>query len=158
LRQIDFLSAELAQVEHLAKHALASVEIKRLMTISAIDVTTAATLIAAIGDIRRFESAKRLVGYLGLDARVRQSGVAAARHGHISKEGTSAARHVRAGRLGSDQDPGPLRAFYQRVNAQQRSQSAENSSKPLDFMRRSKLPRGAARITLLACATSLSPT
>ena len=71
LRQIDFLNSELARVdEHLAKHALASAEIKRLMTIPGIDVTTAATLIAAIGDIRRFESAKRLVGYLGLDARV----------------------------------------------------------------------------------------
>jgi transposase len=126
LRQIDFLSAELARVdEHLAKHALASVEIKRLMTIPGIDVTTAATLIAAIGDIRRFESAKRLVGYLGLGARVRQSGVAAARHGHISKEGTSAARHVLVqAAWAAIKTPGPLRAFYQRVKARRGAQIA----------------------------------
>lgn len=126
LRQIDFLNSELARVdEHLATHALASAEIKRLMTIPGIDVTTAATLLAAIGDIRRFDSAKRLVGYLGLDARVRQSGVAAARHGHISKEGTSAARHVLVqAAWAAIKTPGPLRAFYQRVKTRRGAQIA----------------------------------
>jgi transposase len=126
LRQIDFLNSELAQVdEHLAKHALASAEIKRLMTIPGIDVTTAATLIAAIGDIRRFDSAKRLVGYLGLDARVRQSGVAAARHGRISKEGSSAVRHVLVqAAWAAIKTPGPLRAFYQRIRARRGAQIA----------------------------------
>ncbi len=126
LRQIDFLDTEIAGVdEHLAKHALASAEIKRLMTIPGIDVTTAATLLAAIGDIRRFDSAKRLVGYLGLDARVRQSGVAAARHGRISKEGTSAARHVLVqAAWAAIKTPGPLRAFYQRVKARRGAQIA----------------------------------
>ena len=55
LRQIDFLTSEIAHVDRqLAEHALQSDEIKRLMTIPGIDVTTAATLIAAIGDIHRF--------------------------------------------------------------------------------------------------------
>jgi transposase len=73
-------------------------------------------VIAAIGDIRRFKSAKRLVGYLGPDARVRQSGLAAARHGHISKKGTSAARHVLVqAAWAAIKTPGPLRAFYQRI-------------------------------------------
>jgi transposase len=49
------------------------------MTIPGIDVTTGATLIAAIGDIHRFPSAKKLVGYLGIDPRVRQSGQSPAR-------------------------------------------------------------------------------
>jgi transposase len=126
LRQIDFLDTEIAGVdEHLAKHALNSPEIKRLMTIPGIDVTTAATLIAAIGDIRRFASAKRLVGYLGLDARVRQSGLSAARHGRISKEGTSAARHVLVqAAWAAIKTPGPLRAFYQRIKARRGAQIA----------------------------------
>jgi transposase len=47
LRQIDFLDTEIAGVDrHLTQHALASNEIKRLMTIPGIDVTTAATLMA----------------------------------------------------------------------------------------------------------------
>ena len=126
LRQIDFLDAEIAGVDqHLAKHALASAEIKRLMTIPGVDVTTAATLIAAIGDIRRFGSAKRLVGYLGLDARVRQSGVSAPRHGHISKQGTSAARHVLVqAAWAAVKTPEPLRAFYQRIKARRGAQIA----------------------------------
>ena len=40
----------------IAEQALASVEIRRLMTIPGVDVTTAATLMAAIGDISRFPS------------------------------------------------------------------------------------------------------
>jgi len=126
LRQIDFLDGEIAGVDrHLAAHALASAEMRRLMTIPGVDVTTAATLIAAIGDIRRFESAKRLVGYLGLDARVHQSGVSAARHGRISKEGTSAARHVLVqAAWAAIKTPGPLRAFYQRVKARRGAQIA----------------------------------
>jgi transposase len=126
LRQIDFLDTEIASVDgHLATHALASPEIKRLMTIPGIDVTTAATLMAAIGDIRRFDSAKRLVGYLGLDARVRQSGLSPARHGHISKEGSSAVRHVLVqAAWAAIKTPGPLRAFYQRIRARRGAQIA----------------------------------
>ena len=55
----------------IAVHALASEEIRRLMTIPGISVTTAAAFMAAIGDIRRFPSPRHLVGYLGLDLRVR---------------------------------------------------------------------------------------
>ena len=126
LRQIDFLDTEIAGVDrHLATHALASTEIKRLMTIPGIDVTTAATLMAAIGDIHRFDSAKRLVGYLGLDARVRQSGLSAARHGRISKEGSSAVRHVLVqAAWAAIKTPGPLRAFYQRIRVRRGAQIA----------------------------------
>jgi transposase len=95
LRQVDFLSGEIDAVDRsIAESALDSAEIRRLMTIPGVDVTTAATLMAAIGDIARFPSDRQLVGYLGLDARVRQSGLAPARHGRISKQGSSAARHV----------------------------------------------------------------
>jgi hypothetical protein len=64
------------------------------MTIPGIDVTTAATLVAAIGDIARFPSNRQLVGYCGLDTRIRQSGLTPARRGRISKQGSAAAGHV----------------------------------------------------------------
>ena len=75
LREADFLARELAQVDReIARYAIGCAEIRRLMTIPGVDVTTAATLMATIGRIDRFASPRHLVGYLGLDPRSRQSG------------------------------------------------------------------------------------
>lgn len=119
LRQLDFLGEELALVDRaIAEQALASPEIRRLMTIPGVDVTTAATLIGVIGDVRRFPTPGRLVGYLGLHPRLRQSGTAPARHGRTSKEGSAAARHVLVEAAWSAaKAPGPLRAFAERTAA-----------------------------------------
>src|SRR3954467_6401124 len=60
---------------------------------------------AVIGDIRRFPTARHLVGYLGL-------------HPSVSKEGPAAARHVLVEAAWSAaKSPGPLRAFAQRTAA-----------------------------------------
>lgn len=126
LRQIDFLTSEIGHVDRqLAERALQSPEIKRLMTIPGVGVTTAATMVAAIGDIHRFPSAKRLVGYLGLDPRIRQSGQSPTRQGRISKQGSSSCRHVLVEASWSAiKTPGPLRAFYQRVRQRRGAQVA----------------------------------
>ena len=93
LRVLDFLGAEVERLERsVARYALDSSEIRRLVTIPGVSLITAATLVAVIGDVSRFASARKLVGYLGLDPRVRQSGSSPARMGHISKEGAAAAR------------------------------------------------------------------
>jgi transposase len=83
-----------------------------------IDVVTATTLVAVIGDVRRFATSRHLVGYLGLHPTVRQSGNGPARHGRVSKEGSAAARHVLVEAAWSAaKSPGPLRAFAQRTAA-----------------------------------------
>ena len=75
LRHIEFLDSEIAAVERLiARAALDSADARRLMTVPGVNVICAATFIAAVGDIRRFRTSAALVGYLGLDPRVRQSG------------------------------------------------------------------------------------
>jgi transposase len=95
LRQLDFLGEELAGVDRvIAEQVVDDRDVRRLMTIPGIDVTTASTLAAVIGDVRRFRSSRHLVGYLGLHPTVRQSGNAPARHGRTSKEGSAAARPV----------------------------------------------------------------
>lgn len=126
LRQLDFLCGEIDLIDRaLAEQALESPEIRRLMTIPGVGVTTAATVMATIGDIHRFPTAHRLVGYLGLDPRSRQSGAAPAKHGRISKQGSSAARHVLVeAAWAAIKTPGPLRAFYQRVRARRGAQIA----------------------------------
>ncbi len=57
-----------------------------LVQISGIGYLTAITILAAIGDISRFPSAKQLVGYAGLGARVHDSGVSHTT-GRITKTG-----------------------------------------------------------------------
>ena len=57
LRQVDFLEREIAAVEALiARQALDWPEALRLMTVPGVNVITAATFLAAIGDIRRFRA------------------------------------------------------------------------------------------------------
>jgi transposase len=86
VRQLDFIGEELAQIDKLiAEEALRDDDVRRLMTIPGIDVTTAMTLVAVIGDVRRFPTARHLVGYLGLHPRVRQSGIGQAHYGRISR-------------------------------------------------------------------------
>jgi transposase len=119
LRQLDFLGGELSQIDEIiAQHALGDEDVRRLMTIPGIDVVTAATLAAVIGDVRRFPTSRQLVGYLGLHPTIRQSGTGPARHGRLSKEGSAAARHVLVEAAWSAaKSPGPLRAFAQRTAA-----------------------------------------
>jgi len=126
LRQLDFLAGELATLDRrIAEQALNSADIRRLMTIPGIDVTSAATMMAVIGEISRFPTSRHLVGYVGLDPSVRQSGASAARHGHISKRGSSAARHVLVeAAWAAIKTPGPLHAFYERVRSRRGSQIA----------------------------------
>ncbi|HEU4924107.1 MAG TPA: IS110 family transposase [Burkholderiales bacterium] len=126
LRQIEFLDAEIAAVERLiATEALKSPEIGRLMTVPGVNLICAATFLAAIGDIRRFESSRTLTGYLGLDPRVSQSGTLPATHGRISKQGSMRARHALVEASWSTvRQPGPLRAFYERIRARRGHQVA----------------------------------
>jgi len=126
LRHVDFLDAEVAVVDRaIAAQALGSPDTLRLMTVPGVSVITASTFIAAIGDIRRFPSARQLVGYLGLDPKVRQSGSTPARHGRITKQGSAAVRHVLVEAAWvAIRQPGPLRAFYERVRARRGAQVA----------------------------------
>jgi transposase len=119
LRHVEFLDQEIAAVERLiAREALRSPDARRLMTVPGVNVICAASFLAAIGDVRRFRSARRLVAYLGLDPRVRQSGTEPARSGRISKRGSASARWALVEAASSVvRQPGPLRAFYERIRA-----------------------------------------
>src|SRR5918998_965566 len=119
IRHIEFLDAEIAAVERLiAQQALNWPEIRRLMTVPGVNLICAATFIAAVGHADRFLSSRKLVAYLGLDPKVRQSGEAPARSGKISKRGSAAARWALVEAAWSVVlQPGPLHAFYDRTRA-----------------------------------------
>jgi transposase len=117
VRHGAFLDSEIAAVERLiAKQALSWPEIRRLMTVPGVNLICAASFIAAVGNPDRFMTSRKLVAYLGLDPKVKQSGEAPARSGRISKRGSPSARWalVEAAWTAVLQ-PGPLHAFYERT-------------------------------------------
>jgi transposase len=119
IRHVEFLDAEIAAVQRLvAAQALEWPEIRRLMTVPGVKLICAATFIAAVGNPRRFLSSRKLVAYLGLNPKVRQSGEAPARSGRISKRGSASARWALVEAAWSVVlQPGPLLAFYDRTRA-----------------------------------------
>lgn len=126
MRQLDFHGQELRLIDaQLARIALGCDDTKRLMTIPGVDVTVAMSITAAVGDFSRFSSPNKLVRYLGLNPRVKQSGGQPASHGRITKQGRAHARGmlVEAAWV-AVKTPGPLRAFYERIRARRGMQIA----------------------------------
>ena len=119
IRHIAFLDSEIACVDRLiARQALDWPEILRLMSVTGVNVVCAASFMAAVGHANRFMTARKLVAYLGLDPKVRQSGDTPARSGRISKRGSASARWALVEAAWSvARQPGPMHAFYERTKA-----------------------------------------
>ena len=93
MRQLDFHGQELRIIDAaLGRIALERAEVRRLMTIPGVDATVALSLVAAVGDFRRFRRPEQLVSYLGLNPRVKQSGGQAASTGGSPSNGRAHAR------------------------------------------------------------------
>ena len=119
LRELDRLGEDLAGLDReIAQAAVDDPAVKRLLTITGVNLIVAAGLVAAIGDVRRFADPQKLVSYVGLNPRVRQSGLGLAQHGRISKRGRSHARAMLVETAwAAAKAPGPLRAFFLRIRA-----------------------------------------
>jgi transposase len=87
LATLDFARSQVEFIENAIKEIAAKDQrIPLLVQITGIGLLTAITILAAIGEIARFPSAKQLVGYAGLGARVHASGETFAT-GRITKAG-----------------------------------------------------------------------
>ncbi len=126
LRELDRLGEDLGVLDkEIAQAAIDDPAVKRLLTITGVNLIVAAGLIAAIGDVRRFPDPQKLVSYVGLNPRVRQSGLGLAQHGRISKRGRSHARAMLVeAAWAASKAPGPLRAFFLRIRARRGHQIA----------------------------------
>jgi transposase len=126
LRELDRLGEDLAALDRdVGAAAVDNPDVKRLLTITGVNVTVAAGLVAAVGDVRRFSSPQRLVSYFGLNPRVRQSGLGLAQHGRISKTGRAHARALLVeAAWAAAKAPGPLHAFFVRIRARRGHQVA----------------------------------
>ena len=126
LGELDRIGGELAELDKaLANQALGDDRVRRLMTIGGVNAVVAMSVLAAIGEITRFSSPEKLVSYLGLNPRVRQSGERPAFHGRITKQGRAHARAMLVEAAWSVvSGPGPLRAFFLRIRAKRGNQVA----------------------------------
>jgi len=92
LAVIDELNEHIKELEQLIEqHVLESSAAQLLLTIPGVGQTTAAVVVAELGEIERFDSHEEVVSYAGLDPVVHQSGDTEI-HGSISKEGPGAIR------------------------------------------------------------------
>jgi transposase len=107
--EIKLLEKQLAQKGH------ADPRVKLLMTLPGVHITVAQTLLAALGEVKRFRDGDHAASYLGLVPSTRQS-AEHCYHGPITKAGNGharwiliqAAQHVRL-------HPGPLGVFFRRL-------------------------------------------
>jgi len=116
LRLLEQTELEILELEErLAREAWQDEKVRLVMSIPGIDYTVAQTCLAAIGDVTRFSSGKKLAAYLGLNPSTRQSGPHCY-HGPITKQGNAHARWLlvqAAQHLG--QYPGPLGQTFRKI-------------------------------------------
>src|SRR3989338_1784402 len=116
LSQLEALNRQIKRIDvHLRDLAREHPEVPRLTAIPGIGIFSALLILAEIGNIQRFPSAKQLVGYAGLAPGLYQSG--ATRHGRgITRQGS---RYLRWILVEASQHvirhPGPLRSTYLRL-------------------------------------------
>src|SRR6266576_2390382 len=88
LAVIDGLAPVIDRIDgELRQHAKADPRVKTLTTLPGAGQFTALVMLAEIGDISRFPSARKLASWAGLTPTVRGSDMKV-RHGHISKQGS----------------------------------------------------------------------
>jgi transposase len=94
LAVIDGLAPLIDRIDgELRQHAKADPRVKVLTTLPGVGQFTALMMLAEIGDITRFGSARKLASWAGLTPTVRGSDLKV-RHGHISKQGSAWLRWV----------------------------------------------------------------
>ncbi len=118
IAQLEFLQSQVEQVDRAIETLLTPLP-QHLTSIVGIGPVTAATILGEIGDIQRFASLEKLVGYTGIDARVYQSGQFTGSEMHMSKRGSPYLRRAvwLAANVARQHDP-ELHAYYERKRAE----------------------------------------
>lgn len=94
LAMIDALQAPIGRLDaEVHAHARADPRVKVLTVLPGVGELTALVILAEVGDIDRFGSARKLAAWAGLTPTVRGSDLTV-RHGHISKQGSTWLRWI----------------------------------------------------------------
>ena len=116
LRLIEAVDREIEALETtLRAEAWKDPRIRLLMTIPGVDYCVALTLIAALGDLSRFQNGDRAASYLGLTPSIKQS-ASKCYHGSITKRGNTHARWMLTqAAQNMARHPGPLGVFFRKL-------------------------------------------
>lgn len=90
---LKLLSHEIYEIEKEISKYARDIQ-KLLLSIPGIGKISAASLVAYVGDIKRFPSPKQLTAYIGLDARVFESGTSVHGKGYMTKRGNRYLRYI----------------------------------------------------------------
>lgn len=102
-----------------AKHPEIAKDIELLSSIYGVAFLTAATILAELGDLRRFERGRQLSAFVGLSPHQTQSGSSINKPGRLSKKGNSPARKaLYMAALTAIHDKGHMQATYLRLVAE----------------------------------------
>jgi transposase len=115
LRQIEQLGSGVAQIEaEVVRRGKALKGLRRLLQAHGLNLLSAISLLAEVGDIALFETSKQLVAYAGLATSTKQSSETT-RHGGITKRGGKRLRTVciQAVLAMVNRTQTPLMSFYQ---------------------------------------------
>jgi transposase len=114
LAQIELLETQRLEVDQALAILVAKLP-QHLTSIVGVGPVIAATLLAEIGDVHRFDSIEKLVAYAGINATQHQSGQFTATETHMSKRGSPYLRQAvwQAALVASQHDP-DLHAYLQR--------------------------------------------
>ena len=116
LRQIEQLDAEVKKIEgEVTRLGRTLKGLRRLLQVHGLNLLSAISLLAEVGDITFFETSKQLVSYAGLATSTRQSSETT-RHGGITKRGRKRLRTVciQAVLAMVNRTDTPLMSFYQK--------------------------------------------
>lgn len=116
LRQIEQLDSEINGVEgEVVRRGKSLRGVRRLLQVHGLNLLSAISLLAEVGDIALFETSRQLVSYAGLATSTRQSSETT-RHGGITKRGRKRLRAVciQAVLAMVNRTDTPLMEFYQK--------------------------------------------
>lgn len=96
---MQWLQADIKQLErqiddHIDGHPQLRADAKLITSIPGVGNTTAAKVMAYLGDVRRFKNAKALAAFIGVTPRLRHSGTSVRGRSMISRSGHAAMRHA----------------------------------------------------------------
>jgi len=102
--------------KHVASQAQLSEAVRRLRTIPGVGRLTAVVILAELGELSRFATARQVSSFAGLNPKLFESGTSVHYETHLSKQGPARARKVLyMSALSVLRTSGPLRCYYEHL-------------------------------------------